>query len=257
MKLKEIISLIENYFPLDYAYEWDNSGLQIGDINQEINKILISLDLTEENLQYAVNNKIDCIITHHPLIFSGIKNITADTKTGRMILTAIENKISVYSAHTNMDVAPEGINTFLCRIFNMKNTEIIEPHPCYENTGLGKIGDIAPISLSCLMEEIKDKLNTPAIRYSGDENQIIKKVAVGSGSCSELIPQAIKLGADTIITADLKYHTCLDYASNNFSIIDAGHFPTENIIKEIFFNILSKTDIEIIKYNQTDVFRFI
>lgn len=257
MKLKEIISLIENYFPLDYAYEWDNPGLQIGDINQEINKILISLDLTEENLQYAVNNKIDCIITHHPLIFSGVKHITSDTKTGRMILTAIENKISVYSAHTNMDVAPEGINTFLSEIFNMKNTKIIEPHPCYDNTGLGKIGDITPTSLSNLMEEIKDKLNTPKIRYSGDENQIIKKIAIGSGSCSELIPQAIKLGADTIITADLKYHTCLDYASNNFSIIDAGHFPTENIIKEIFFNILSETNIEIIKYNQTDVFRFI
>ena len=156
-----------------------------------------------------------------------------------------------------MDVAPDGINTYLAKMFNLQDTQIIEPDSRYENTGLGRIGKIKKTTLSCFLEEVKNILNTPFLRYSGNENQQIQNVAIGSGSCSELIPKSIEMGADTIITADLKYHTCLDFASDTFSIIDAGHFPTENIVKDIFYNIFSDTGIEILKYDQEDIFKFI
>ena len=106
MKLKDLISLTEKYFPLNYAYEWDNPGLLIGDENREVKKILLSLDITEENLDFAIKNGVNTILTHHPVIFSGVKNINTSTKTGRILLKAAENKISVYSAHTNMMLHP-------------------------------------------------------------------------------------------------------------------------------------------------------
>lgn len=246
MILNDIINKIEMYFPLSLACEWDNSGLILGDRNREIKKCMVSLDVTEKVLEEAIENNADLIITHHPLIFSGVKKINSDTAIGRMLLKAAENKIALYAAHTNMDMAEYGINAKLSEIFNMKNTFVIN------EDGLGLIGDIDKMPLSELLKIIREKLDTPFLRYSGNENQLIGKIAICSGSGSEIIENAIKNGADCVITGDLKYHTSLDYTSDSFSIIDAGHFPTEKIAMDMFCEILK--DVEVIKSSQKDIF---
>ncbi len=255
MKLYEITKKIETRFPKELAYEWDNPGLILGDESREINKILLTLDITESVLKEAKENNADLIISHHPLIFSGIKNITSGSRLGKMLLFAAENKISLYCAHTNMDTAEFGINTKLAEMLGFKNAEFIEKNSSFKNAGLGKIGDIEETTLKEFAENVKKTLNTPFVRISGNKNQIIKRAAVGSGSCSELIPQAINMGADVIVTADLKYHTCLDFESDSFSIIDAGHFPTENIVKEMFSEILKGENL--IFSHQEDIFKVI
>ena len=249
MKLEEIIKKINAHYPPSLAYEWDNPGLTLGDKSREITKIMVTLDVTRSVLREAAEKGANLIISHHPLIFSGIKSITPDSHIGDMLLFAAENKIALFAAHTNMDTAENGINTRLAEMLGIENALIIEPNG--ENTGLGKIGGIKPQSLECFAEFVKKKLNTPFVRISGNRNQLIKKAAVGSGSCSELIEKAIDMGADTIVTADLKYHTCLDYASDSFSIIDAGHFPTEHMAQEMFAEILKGE--EIIFSSQQDI----
>lgn len=250
MKLEKIIEKIDACYPPNLAYDWDNPGLILGDKSREINKIMLTLDVTEQVLNEAIEKGANLIISHHPLIFSGVKSITADSHIGKILLCAAENKIALFAAHTNMDTAADGINTRLAAVLGIENTSIIEQSG--ENSGLGKIGDIEPQTLESFCSLVKARLATPFVRYSGNKNQLIKRVAVGSGSCSELIPKAIKMGADTIVTADLKYHTCLDYASDSFSIIDAGHFPTEQMAREMFAEILKGEDICI--SSQTDIF---
>lgn len=253
MKIEQIIQKINEHYPPELAYEWDNSGLVLGDKTREAHKIMLTLDVTPQVLEEASTENCDLIISHHPLIFGGIKSITADSRTGKMLLFAAERKIAVFTAHTNADTAENGINTRLAKILGLENATVIEPTG--ENTGLGRIGDINPETLEAFCNRVKNALKTPFVRFCGNGKQTIKKVAVGSGSCSSLIPQAIEKGADVIVTADLKYHTCLDFASDNFSVIDAGHFPTENMIKEMFAEILEGENL--IFSSQKDVFEVI
>ena len=255
MKIEKIIEKINAEYPPELAYEWDNPGLILGDKSKEAEKIMLTLDVTEEVLNEVIEERANLIISHHPLIFSGIKSITPDTRTGKILLRAAENQIALFAAHTNMDKALNGINTRLSQLLNLKNDQIIEPDNNFKGAGLGKIGDIDETTLFEYCNKIKKLLNTPFLRVSGNINRHIKRVAIGSGSCSELIPKAIEMGADTIITADLKYHTCLDYASDSFSIIDAGHFPTENIVKEMFAEILKGENI--VFSSQKDIFEII
>lgn len=257
MKLQNIMNIIEENYPLALAYEWDNPGLILGRKEQNVKKCVVTLDVTEEILNQAIKENADLIISHHPIIFSGIKKINSDDKIGEILLKAAENKIALYAAHTNMDTAQNGINTKLAEMFSLKDAEIIEPNSDFQGCGLGIAGKIFPISLAEFLIFVKKILNAEFIRYSGLESQIISSVAIGSGSCSELIPHAIKMGMDTIITGDLKYHTALDYSNKHFSVIDAGHFLTEQIVRDMFIDILKGTDIEIIKSTQKDIFKII
>ena len=254
MLLKEIISIIHQHYPPQLASDWDNSGLILGNPDWNIQKVLLALDVTDQTMEEAIQNQVDCIITHHPFLMNVIKRVTTDTFYGHVILKASEHKIALFSSHTNMDVAPNGINQKLSELFLLKNSISIEPHPLNDKAGLGQIGSIEETTLSELCQKTKEILKTPFIRFCGDPQQKINKVAIGSGSCSDLIPEAIALGADVIITSDLKYHTCLDFSGKDFSIIDAGHFPTEIIAVEMFEEILKDCPIEKMRSTQTDVF---
>lgn len=257
MLLKNLINIIEDKYPLSLAYEWDNPGLILGDYNQEIKKVMTTLDVTEKVLDDALEKGCDCIISHHPLIFSNVKQINTDTRIGRIILKAAKKNVALYAAHTNMDTAHDGINKKLSDLIGIKEGEIIEKNLKISGTGLGYIGNVDEISLKDFAVYIKKVLKSQYIRFSGNPEQLIKRVAIGSGSCAELIPKAIEMGADTIITGDLKYHTCLDFTENNFSIIDAGHFYTEYIAGEMFCEILKNSGVETVISSQQDIFKII
>ncbi len=255
MILKDLIEIIERSYPKNLACEWDNPGLILGDFEREVKKVLLSVDVTEDILLQAIKKDVDLIISHHPFVFSGLKQINSQSVQGKILLRAAENKIALYAAHTNMDAAPDGINKTLSDMFFLKNSTVIEPKQENKNAGLGRIGYIEKTTLELFLEQVKKILDIPFVRYSGNDLQIIEKVAIGSGSSSDLIQKSIELGADTIITGDLKYHTCIDYASDNFSIIDAGHFATEKIVLDMFFDVLKNSNVEIIKAKQEDIFK--
>ena len=252
MKLKQIADIIEKEFPLSTAFEWDNCGLLLGDREREIKTVLLSLDVSCEVAREAKDACADLILSHHPILFDGTKRITADNPEGRLVAELLQNNICVYSAHTNCDVGKNGINARLAKIFELSDAEFLE------DSGLGRIGNLkTPISFADFALFTKKILNTPFVRICGDKKAQISRVAVASGACSDSIPEAVKKGADVIVTADMKYHDMINYSHMGISIIDAGHYPTEIIVTDIFYELLSGTGIKLIKSKNPDIFEFI
>ncbi len=252
MRLDKIIALIEKEFPLSDAYEWDNCGLLLGDRQSDIKTVLLSLDINLAVAEEAKCCGADLILSHHPILFDGAKSITADTPEGRTVLTLLENKICAYASHTNCDVGKNGINARLAELFELCGTEFLE------DNGLGRIGNLkAPVSLAEFAEDTKSILKTPFVRFCGSGSAKISRVAVASGACADSIPKAFEKRADVIVTADMKYHDMINYSELGISIIDAGHYPTEIIVTDIFYGILKDTGVKLIKSKNPDIFQII
>lgn len=257
MKANKIIEIIENFCPKRLAYSWDNVGLLCGDGEKDIKKVFITLDTNITTVKEALSKEADMIISHHPILFEKINRIDYTTAEGQMLKLLIENNIPLFAAHTNMDTAKYGINDRLAQLFNMTNIKILDQHTEDETAGLGRYGNLKnPLKFIDFAEECKKILNTH-IRIAGDFNKIIKTAAVASGSCCEVIPIAKEKGCDAIITGDMKYHNMINMSELDICIIDAGHYPTEICVMDIFEDILKNTDLEIIKSENKDIFRFI
>ncbi|SHG96400.1 Nif3-like dinuclear metal center hexameric protein [Tepidibacter thalassicus] len=346
MYVKDIIKIFEAKYPKHLAYNWDNVGLIIGDINSKVKKILVTLEATTEVVNEAVEKDIDLIITHHPFLFKGLKSINKNTPKGNSIYKLIQDNISLYSAHTNFDIAYDGLNdaianvldledvkildktyteslykivvytpvsheesvrnamakagaghigNYSCCTFNTKgigtfmpleNTnpyigrkggletveeikieticknrnlnnvinEMLKVHP-YEEVaydiyklknegqeyGIGRVGLIKEnMTLGVFSQIVKEKLNLKDLRFVGDPNKEIKKVAIVSGSGSEFIIKAYNKGADVLITGDVKYHDAQDAVEMGMAVIDAGHFGSENIFSDVVVEYLKK-----------------
>ena len=221
---------------------WDNSGLQIGDYNNDIKNIMLTLDINLEVLRYAINNKVDLIITHHPFLFSTIKSIDLNTYEGKIIQSIITNNINLYSMHTNFDMADMGVNSKLAEILNIENYKVLHVVNS-DNSGYGGIGNIKPKNIIDYAKEVKSLLNTEKIKlYCNDDKKLIQKVAFCGGSGSDFIEDALQMKADVYITGDIKYHQAQTALNNNLCIIDAGHYYTEYHSLKYVKDILNKID---------------
>ena len=257
MKLYEVMNIIEKEYPTCLEYAWDNSGLFFGDKNKEINKIMTTLDVTYDIICQAKEEKADLVLSHHPIFISDMKKLSDNSMQSDIIVEAVKNNIAIYSAHTNMDRAKDGINSKLAEIFELSDTEILEIDLNYPDCGLGRCGKLKnETSLYDFCEVVKEKLNTPFVRVCGNDRKI-KKIAVASGSCSEYIPLAIEKNCDVIVTADMKYHKCIEFVYDGIAVIDAGHYPTEIIVKDMFAKLLEGTKIEIVNSNSSDIFKVV
>ena len=257
MKAKEIVKIIESFCPENLAYDWDNVGLLVGDSEKEIKSVFVTLDTNLTTVKEAISKNADMIISHHPILLGGIRRIDYTTAEGQMIKLLIENNIPVLAAHTNMDTAKGGINDRLAEMFDLTDIEILDQHTPDPNVGLGRLGKLkSPVEFKTFSKMCSEILNTP-VRAAGDENKSINKIAVASGSCSEVIPLAKEKGADAIVTGDLKYHNTMDMTYLDICIVDAGHYPTEICVMDIFADILKDTGLKIIKSENKDIFKFV
>lgn len=366
MLCKDICRYIEKIYPLGLAEDWDNSGLLIGDYNQTINAILITLDINQKIIDEAVDKKVDMIISHHPLIFSPLKRIYYNSYEGKVIMDAIKNNICIYSAHTNFDIADNGMNDILCLKLNIskkenlkvlnynklkkfvvyvpKNyeykvrdaifkvgggcignysncsfniagtgtfkpekgtnpfighqgetefveetrietvienellTEVIEAvkksHPYEEvaydiypldikgkEIGLGRIGYLNNnIKYSDFLDCAKKALEINNLRYTGNLEDNVQKIAVCSGSGGDFVDECIIKKVDVFITGEIKYHQAQKANYNNLKIIQAGHFETENLFIDYIYNMLNNScdNITIYKTEKNNcLFKFI
>ena len=236
MTIKSMYSELSKLYPENLRAEWDNDGIMCcDDYNKTVNKILISLDITMEVVDYAVENQFDLIISHHPLVFTSQKSLTPDKHTQRKLIKLIKNGVSVFSFHTRLDAADGGVNDILCRILGLNSIQKDERDP------VGRIGILnEPTELSTFAEKVKSLLNSPFVLYNGDKD--VNKVYVVGGDGKDLIPNAIFLGADTLFTGRASYNTIIDAKDIGLNIIEAGHFFTENpICEKIKNDILSIT----------------
>jgi len=249
-KIKDIIRIMEEFAPKTLKEDFDNVGLMVGDRNKEVKKILLALDCTLDVIQEAKEKRVDLIITHHPLIFRKPSSITTDTLIGKKIIELIKNDISLYSSHTNLDSAENGLNETIVNILGYSTNELIEVNKMArnDNEGLGRIVRLEDfIKLEDLIEDIKEKLNVKSVKVvKGCEK--VKNIAIINGSGSDFFEKAYQKGADCIITGDTTYHYASDYKELGVSIIDTGHFSSEWIV---FLQVMNKLrdklqDIEIL-----------
>ena len=236
--LYKIIDAIESKVPSSLKEEWDNVGLILGDLNSEIKKAIIALDCTMDVINEATRKEANLIITHHPFIFDGVKSIDLSSPFGKKISKLIENKISVLSYHTNFDKAKSGTADTLANVLGLNNITNLTN----DEYSLGRIGDIKECSLKDFVLFVKEKLNIPCVKYTGNDDKIIKKVAVVPGSGCEFYSISKSMGADLLVTAEVKHHMGIECMESDFAIVDAGHFETENIalcnLKSIIENLV-------------------
>lgn len=221
MTVKELTRHLEEVFPQSLAYDWDNVGLQVGKMDQEIDKILLTLDVTLEVINEAIMIGANMIISHHPMIFHPLKQVLTDNTGGQMLELLMKHDIVLYVMHTNYDISNEGMNKALANKLDMTNQEIIELTT--EEEGLGRIGDIEETTLEEFIEKVKRVFDVKDVRVIGEVHQHIKKVAIVGGSGSSVINQVIELGADLLITGDIGYHSALDMKNAGLLGLDPGH----------------------------------
>ncbi|MBN4065799.1 Nif3-like dinuclear metal center hexameric protein [Candidatus Amoebophilus asiaticus] len=240
IKLKEITDHIENIAPLELQEDYDNAGLIVGTPEQEIKKVLLCIDCTEEIIQEAIDKNCELVISHHPIVFQGIKKLNGSSYVERVIIEAIKNDIAIYAVHTNLDnILIHGVNEKICQKLEIKNYKILAPKN-EKDVGSGMIGELEQAQTEeAFLNHIKSTMQTPCIRHTPFRNKSIKKVAVCGGAGSFLLKQAISQGADIFISADFKYHQFFD-AEDNILIADIGHYESEQYTKEIFYEILTK-----------------
>lgn len=237
-KASQIIEILEYLAPLDIQEEWDNSGLCIGNAEREVTSLLLALDCTEEVLDEAVKLGAEMIVTHHPLIFRGIKQITQATFTERIIGRAIKNDIVIYSLHTNLDKVIAGVSGEMASKLGLSNLSFLDPDPGGD-TGLGVVGNfIEPLSFNETILRVKRVFGTECVKSSRPLDKLVSRVALCGGSGASLIEAAKKSNADVFITADLSYH--LFFTEPGFALMDIGHFESESCILEVIKNELSK-----------------
>ena len=334
-RIHDLIGLLNTLFPPELAEDWDNVGLQVGDPGAPLVKGLVALDPGMEAIRAASDSSAQVLITHHPLLFHGLKRLTPDDESGRVVWSAIKNGVAVISVHTNLDSAQPGLNTWLAERLGILEPEPLRPaagqllklvvyvpvdhaepllddlfaagagslgdydqcsfqvagtgtfrpgpgakpflgeagrrehvqeirlelavprsrvskvlqhlfkaHPYEEvaydllplanqhtDAGLGRIGRLPkPQPLQDFVEQVKVALGCVALRVVGQQELAVSKVAVCGGSGAELIPAALRAGADVIVTGDVKYHEARTAEALGIAVIDAGHFATEQLM---------------------------
>lgn len=242
-EVKDVLDYIDSFAPYDTACEWDNTGFSVGDMNAEVKKIVFALDITGDVADFAKSVKADLIITHHPLIFNPVKQLPASSTLYKLA----NYGISHISAHTNFDLASEGVNTVLCSKLDLA---VIDTVKTEDGAYVYICKTEKEIPMEDFVYEIKEKLGG-AVRHNG-VNKIIGTVAVCSGAGADYLKEAKENGADALLTGDGSHHDFLDANEMDIALICAGHFETENPAMDLLVQkIENRFAVECVRAPQT------
>ena len=248
MTVKQIYENICQRIPEELSEPWDNDGLMCcADDSIEVRRALITLDITEEIVDYAVQNKFDLILSHHPLIFRPLGAITEDNHVSRKVITLIKNDVSVISLHTRADKCEGGVNDILCDILGIRQATPF---------GEGGIGRIGTLDEELTMEDfsylLKGLLDCDGVKVS-DACIPVQRVAVVGGDGKDMVADALRMGADTFVSGRISYNIMAEAAEMGMNMIEAGHFFTEQPVTSFFQKLLMRMDhdmyVEIIDSN--------
>ena len=256
MITKDIINFLEEKYPRSNAEEWDNVGLLVGNNKKDVKKIQLSIDATEKAVDYAAQNNVDMIVTHHPLIFMPLKSIVMSELSGRKIIKLIENGLNLYSIHTNLDSSKDGLNDYILELLEVKKYKIIDISANDETAGIGRMYTLEEkITILEYADFIKTKMKIKNVRViSNDLKSEVKKIALINGSGMSYWRKVKSLGADLFITGDISYHDALDAKESGLHLIDIGHFESENCFSELLKKNLEEIGLEVLIFNDGPVF---
>ena len=241
MTVKDILNCITEIAPLHWQESYDNAGLQVGDLNAEAHKALICLDITEAIVDEAIAKKCDLIVSHHPLIFRGLKHLTPETYIERAVMKAVKHDIAMISMHTNLDNSYLGVSRVLADRLGLKNLNLLQPSESEpELCGAGMVGEFdEPMEETAFLQRVAETISSPCLRHSALTGRKIQKVALCGGSGSPFMPDALRQKVDAYLTADIKYHDFF-VPEGNVLLVDGGHFETEQFTKELICELIRK-----------------
>lgn len=246
MKIREIIGALEQFAPLSLQDSYDNAGLQIGlTEDADVSGALLSLDVTEHVIAEAVRLGCNLVVSHHPLLFRPMKRITADDSNGRIVLMAIKYGIAVYSAHTNLDNAYDGVSYEMGRRLGLMEMKTLSPSAAArhgKDDGAGVIGCLpAPMTSDNFLKLVKDTFSVGGLRHNvqSDAHRMVSRVALCGGAGAFLIPEAIANGADAFVTGEIGYHRFFGY-EDSVLLAETGHFESERFTVDLLESLVRK-----------------
>lgn len=237
VKLSWVTKILENFAPICLAEDWDNVGLLVGDSQMQVSRVLVALDATPAVIDEAVAGGYNLIITHHAPIYQPLKNITTTTATGRKIIKLLKNDIALYTAHTNLDAANGGVNDRLAKVLGIVNTQPMVQDKNNIKCGIGRVGCLpVETTLAKLAQDIAETLGLRMVRYCGNGNAKIKKVALCGGSGMSYVSNAH--GNDVYITGDIKYGDANTAVEAGLNLIDITHYAGELPVLDVIVDLL-------------------
>lgn len=235
VKVQDIYDYIDAKAPFSTQMDFDNAGLLVGDKGTHVNRIMVALDATLPVVREAARKRCQLLVTHHPLIFHPLKAVTPSDPTQATVAELIRRNMALICAHTNLDAAPGGVNDVLMERLGVKTTGILDEFGVGANGpyGMGRVGELAkPMEPKAFAAMVKKALGTRAVRAVPGSGPV-KKVAACGGAGGDMVELAASLGMDAYVTADVKHHEFLAAQALGITLLDAGHYATENPITPV------------------------
>jgi dinuclear metal center YbgI/SA1388 family protein len=241
VKIKDVLSALENFAPLPLQEDYDNAGLQIGLTEAEVSGALLCLDVTEKVVDEAMRNGCNLIVAHHPLIFRPLRHISDTTYVERAVLKAIKNDIAIVAMHTNMDNAEGGVNYKIAERLGLKGVRLMAEKSVGDTIGgSGVVGELPePLAASDFISLVKERFGVSVAQCNELLNRPVKTVALCGGAGSFLLGDAIRNGADAFITGEMSYHAFFG-SEQRIQIVVIGHYESEQFTNEIFKTIIEE-----------------
>jgi len=237
--IKTVAAFLENLAPLQLAEDWDNVGLLVGDPGGEVSRVMTCLTITPPTAAEAVDAKAELIVAHHPIPFQPVRRLTTETTTGRLLLELIAARIAVYSPHTALDSAREGINRQLAAGLGLRGISPLAPRD--EGPGAGRWGWLeAPLTLAEVARRVKEFLSIEQMQMVGRPEQPVRTLAVACGAAGEFLDAAREAGCDGMLIGETRFHTCLEAEAAGIGLLLPGHFASERFALESLSETLAR-----------------
>ena len=226
MTIKELYAALNKAVPADLSAAWDHDGLACcPDSGREVRRVLIALDVTDRVVEHAIKGGFDVVLTHHPLLFRGLQELTDQKPLSKKLLRLAAAGISAISLHTRLDAAEGGVNDTLALLLGLQS---LVPFGTEDTPTLGRIGRLPrPISARVFAAFVKERLGSSAVLFAGDPEKPVSTVALVGGEGGDLLDAAVAAGADLFLSGRIGYHRMLDAAEGGLALIEAGHYATE------------------------------
>jgi dinuclear metal center YbgI/SA1388 family protein len=235
VRVRDILIWLDERAPFRFKASWDQCGLQVGDPEAGVGRVLVALDPSSGSISEAERLGCDCLVTHHPLLFSALYSVRLDQFPGNLIAKALCKSIHLIAAHTNLDVARDGTNDQLASLLLLRDVEALDFDRSFQHEGLyggmGRVGFLPhPVPLETLVERVRETLGIQGARVVGERRKQVHRVALCTGSGGSLVEKAISSGSQVYITGDVKYHDAQRAMEAGLAVIDVGHFASERIV---------------------------
>ena len=239
MTIRELYTALDARFPRSLSCEWDNDGISCApNLDAPVSGVCIALDPTEDAVETAIRAGCNVLLTHHPMLFRGLKTVDGHDTGSRKVIRLIQNGITAMAFHTRLDAADGGVNDVLAARLGLTDVEPFGDDSNLAGKSIGRVGNLPEaMDAKAFAETVKSALSLPALIFAGC-GKPVRRVAVLGGAGDDDIAAAVAAGADTYITGELRYHQLCDAPYGQINLIMAGHFHTEVPVLEVLEDVV-------------------